>query len=71
MFFRKKGQMDESKGTIQDHADDVVEELDDDQLDGITGGVGNIETGLGVDPSPEVVVDDAYGKYQDMPPIIM
>ena len=61
MFFRKKGQMDESKGTIQDQADDVAEELDDDQLEGVAGGAEDIDS----------VVDDAYGKYQDMPEIIM
>ena len=61
MFFGKKGQMDESKGTIQDHADGIVEELDDDQLEGVAGGAEDIDS----------VVDDAYGKYQDMPPIIM
>lgn len=53
MFLRKKGKMDESKKTDQEQ----VEELTDDQLEGVAGGAGEI--------------DQAYDKYEDMPEPIM
>ena len=51
MFFRKKGKMDELKKTDQEQAEERVEELTDDQLESVTGGV----------------VDDAYGEFEPMP----
>ena len=61
MFFRKKGKMDELKKTEQEQ----VEELTDDQLESVTGGV--VIGTSGFNPGNEVVVDDAYGKFEPMP----
>ena len=54
MFFRKKGKMDELKKTDQEQVEEQVEELTDDQLESVTGGI-------------TTVVDDAYGKFEPMP----
>ena len=61
MFFRKKGKMDELKKTDQEQ----VEELTDDQLESVAGGA--VIGVSGVNPGNEVVVDDAYGKFEPMP----
>ena len=53
MFFRKKGKMDELKKTDQEQVEEQVEELTDDQLESVTGGI--------------AVVDDAYGEFEPMP----
>ena len=66
MFLRKKGKMDESKKTDQEQ----VEELTDDQLEGVAGGAGFRSTPRGEQPET-LEIDQAYDKYEDMPEPIM
>ena len=66
MFLRKKGKMDESKKTDQEQ----VEELTDDQLEGVAGGAGFRSTPRGEKPET-LEIDQAYDKYEDMPEPIM